>query len=433
MIVIVSRLFQPAPADVSALESAISALERAISALESEINALDNSAAPWEHWAWFFTFLVVLGVAIELWIIRHDWREEMETWAIFDFIGVVRVPSRPSAKKLWVEIASVLLITLGVAGELGVGVEIGLINGALRGKAAELRSKGDELRSKSDQLLALITKQAGDAVASAKAANEELDKVKKKANELDSELSETTSQLADVEAKRAKLEQSLRNMADCTAPRVIPPWSMGFTKYFDPLKPYHDWNALIEYVPNDAETLRAVSNLNDALSSAGWHVSAKRINELFDGVEIRGFEFPNADQRHRTPEMAVVEHRAQAVADAVVVYLHSYDWDAKRGWPSDSDRDTDLIPQNGIRIRVGLYPPVTFVAPPAMKEWAEFFAKQEEQRKQEIKKREDETKKTTTPEEYANHERLMQLTRNAFAPLKSPCQPLEPLSPSTVP
>lgn len=148
-----------APSDASALESSISALERAISALESAVKVLESKSPPWEYSVWVFTFLVVVGVALELLVIRHEWRDDMEAWALAHF-GVLRSPGRPSRVKLRVEVASVLLITIGVMGELVVGIHIASINGELRGKSAELRSKNSELRSKSDQLLALMTAEA---------------------------------------------------------------------------------------------------------------------------------------------------------------------------------------------------------------------------------------------------------------------------------
>jgi hypothetical protein len=77
--------------------------------------------------------------------------------------GLIRFPGRPSTSKLVVEVASVLLIGLGIAGELGAGIKITIINVELRGKSADLRSKGDELRSKSNQVVALLMKQASDA------------------------------------------------------------------------------------------------------------------------------------------------------------------------------------------------------------------------------------------------------------------------------
>jgi len=145
--------------DPSALESSISALERDVSALESAVKALEISSACWEPWVWVFSALVVVGVMMELWVIRHDWREEWETFAIWHFMSATRSPSRPSRLKLWVEVLSVVFIAIGVAGELGIGVKISLINGAIRGKAGELRTKNTELRDKSNQLVALINRQ----------------------------------------------------------------------------------------------------------------------------------------------------------------------------------------------------------------------------------------------------------------------------------
>jgi hypothetical protein len=173
--VIFTHLLQSAsliPTDTSALESAISALETAISELEAEIRALNTRSVPWEHALPWFTFAVIVGVAMEWWVIRHDFREEMETWAIFDFVGVIRFPSRPSVRKLVVEIAGVALIVFGIFGELGIGLEIASINNSLRAKSTELRSKNAELRSKSNILLALVTQQAGEAADSAQKARD---------------------------------------------------------------------------------------------------------------------------------------------------------------------------------------------------------------------------------------------------------------------
>jgi hypothetical protein len=168
---IASRL----PTDSSALESSISALERAISALESAIKSLENSSMPWEWLVWGFTGLVVIGVLMEWWVIRYEYRDDMETWEFANFVGVLRSPSKPPKIKLGMEIVSVALVAIGIMGELGSGIEIQHINGLLRGKSAELRSKNAELRSKSDQLLALVTQQAGDAATSAGIARKEAD------------------------------------------------------------------------------------------------------------------------------------------------------------------------------------------------------------------------------------------------------------------
>ncbi len=146
------------PTEASALETSISALERAISALESDVATLERSL-PWEYWVYVFSSVVVVGVAMELLVIRHDWRDEMEEWALGHF-GVIRLPAKPSRGKLWLEIWSVLLIVGGIIGETGVGVRVVYIDSRIRAKSAELRSKNAELREKSDQLVGLLNDKA---------------------------------------------------------------------------------------------------------------------------------------------------------------------------------------------------------------------------------------------------------------------------------
>ena len=218
MIVILAPLtqaFSTLPTDTTPLESSISALESAIKTLE-------NSSVPWEHLVWLFTFLVVVGVAMELLVIRHEWRDDMEAWALAYF-WAVRTPDRPSRAKLWVEIVSVLLITIGIIGELGVGIKIASINGSLRVKSAELRSK-------SDQLLALVTQQAGDASQSATTAHQEAGAVKGIADAArkDAEDALAKAQIAQRELARAESDASkaqseaskVRQEVDATQKRV---------------------------------------------------------------------------------------------------------------------------------------------------------------------------------------------------------------------
>lgn len=142
------------PTDPSALERSISALEQGISVLESKIKILESSL-PWEYWIEVFTFLVAVGVVMELrviWLERHD---EMEEWALAHF-GVHWSERRPPIRKSIWGFGSVLLITVGVMGEFGVGLKIASINVRIRGESADLRDKNAELRSKSDQLVALL-------------------------------------------------------------------------------------------------------------------------------------------------------------------------------------------------------------------------------------------------------------------------------------
>lgn len=450
------------PNDASALKSSISALEISLSALEREIATLESSSTPWEHWAWLFTALVLFGVLLELWVIRHDWHDEWEIFAIWHFVGVTRSPSRPPRLKLWIEVASVLLIGIGIAGELGTGIEVALINGVLRGKSAELRSKGDELRSTSDQLLALVTEQAGDAENSAKTAREAADRAKEVADaadtraksveatakKLDVRLTTAGQKLDTVEKKRAELETSLRNLATCTAPRVIPVWNMGGPNgrhtYNEALLPFHEWTALIEYVPNDAETFRAASSLRNAFQHAGWNVPELKDNAplLSEGVEVQGFDLTAEDFLHSEPDVWA-ETRAQDVAGVVVRFLHSYNWKAERGRMNGDDAARKILPQQGIKIVVGLYPPVWFVAPPAMKDWSAVIGEEEKKRDEAEQKAEQARKDSDAKilsqlnprmaeifkKDFEAAEQRREQERKDEMQMRSPCRPLETLGP----
>jgi hypothetical protein len=124
--VIFAHLIQSAsnlPTDASALVSAISALER-------EIKAFETSSVLWEKLLPWFTALVAVGVAMELWVIWREWRDDMEAWGR----GTIRPPEYPSTMKYVIELVSVVLIVGGIVGELWIGIEITSLNGTLRSK-----------------------------------------------------------------------------------------------------------------------------------------------------------------------------------------------------------------------------------------------------------------------------------------------------------
>src|ERR1039458_6393944 len=214
---------------------------------------------------------------MELWVIRHEYRDEMEAWALAHF-GVLRSPGRPSATKLRVEVGSVLLITIGVMGELGAGIEITSINGVLRGKSAELRSKNAELRSKSDQLLALVTQQAGEAKdsaliakASAKAAGIAASKAQKKADEVE-------NKAADLLTKYTAAEKELEATFMRTRPRMM----QDNKKFQDALKGKPKADVEILFKPEDEEAYMLGAEIRARLTDirpdlgAGWTVSILR-------------------------------------------------------------------------------------------------------------------------------------------------------------
>lgn len=156
------------PSDASAFDKAICALRSSIAAAESSINTLGGKSAFWEKWpSWLSVAAVVLGVVMEFLIIRYDWHEDMEAWAL-TFFGLHRPAFRPSRRKFWVEVISVALVSIGVIGELAIGIRIAVING-------DLRRYTSDLQIDSDQLVALATLEAGSAASSANRAQHSAD------------------------------------------------------------------------------------------------------------------------------------------------------------------------------------------------------------------------------------------------------------------
>jgi hypothetical protein len=114
----------------------------------------------WEYVGFVGALLVVFGVLLELRDIWHRYGEEITTWA-FSYFGVLRSPEKPRFfKKFGIEVASVILVAAGVAGELGAGFMIESKNTELRAIDIQLRSKNAALRSKGDQLVALINERS---------------------------------------------------------------------------------------------------------------------------------------------------------------------------------------------------------------------------------------------------------------------------------
>lgn len=464
MIMVLAQAAWILPVDTSALESSISALEKAISALDSEIKSLEISSVPWEHWVWVFTFLVAIGVAMELWVIRREWDDDMEEWALAYF-WAARPPLKPPKRKLVLEIISVLLITTGVMGELGVGIKIASINSAVRTIDVELRSKNAELRSKSDQLLSLVTQEAGGAAQSAKIAHDEADTahesassalsatqeagqqtaiLKRENTELATNLSTTRAQLEAVDAKRAQLEKSLINLAVCNAPRVITSWSFNsgdsaIKSYVDPLRPMAGQMVFIEVVP-DEEARRAALNIARTLVDAHWNLQMpmKFADGLADGVSVQPsvpWIVGLADGK-QLEEMSMFR-QASEVSEKLVEFLHSYDWEAALGFPEDAQgkviHDEKVLPAGAIRIQVGLYPPAIYVSPPGQKE----LTSRMEELKQEQEKANAEAKRQRQ-ESWAKlppvvRQELEQAQEEWEAEMKSetsnngPCQVLNPL------
>ena len=374
--------------------------------------------------SWFFwsligsTVVVLIGVVIE---------------------GIEHIASGESSKTAWHKRAERIGWILVVMGVLGEGVFESFTTIA-----------DDIFQDFTSTLLRITTDQARNAAHSAEIAHKEADAVSDRAKEINRKLLRTETKLGAVETKRATLEQSLKNMAVCNSPRIIPTWSMNTPKgaswFNGPLLPLgvEQWSVFIEYEPNDAETFRAASSLATSFGLAHWWVSLKPSqHELTDGVQVQGFELSTKELTNPSVSISELQSvtRAREVAAAVVNFLHSYNWNAELGWMSQDDVERHVIPQRGIMIKVGLYPPVWYVAPPAMKNLAALNAELEKGRLEAQQKAEQAIRESNAKlfNQIQNQELVARLKaeekqdeqrrRAAMQPYISPCQPLEPLPP----
>jgi hypothetical protein len=255
---------------LSTLPSAASALQSSISALERDIAALESQSSGLEPWLGRFTLLVAIGVALEIFVVIHDYRKEVTEWRVSELI-----PERPSLIKLGIEIASIILVIVGVMGEFGVGLKISAMNG-------QLRAKGAELRGKSDQLLALVTQEAGDAEASAEGAAEaartsrlEADaatklagKAEGKAEKVGEKADEISARLDTASQQLAKIEQRVRVQG--------PRWQWledNKSEFIESLKPFAGSITTVKCGPiASPEQIRVEVDLSNFIGKegAGW-------------------------------------------------------------------------------------------------------------------------------------------------------------------
>src|ERR1035437_1437069 len=350
--------------------------QAADAAIRSDLEGLRN----WYFgWLLFTTGLVVLGLAMEAPEVWHDtvsfFKKQHKTAP--DWV-------KPVAALGWV------LIIVGVAGE---------------GVAEAFVSKADGLlQTFNNILLAEANKAAGNAKVSAEVAawaasraNTEAGRAKQKAGEvarqantLAARIANADTPLSHLEAQASKTKSDLINLAICNAPRVISNWFVtgggGTKSYADPLRPLAGQVVFIEVVP-DAEARRAALNIARTLEDAHWNVQLlKFVDGLADGVSVQPFVSPHS--RLAPESMGKPDSYWRAIevaglaADQLLDFLHSYNWQAKRGWPTDSHLNiVDVLPVGTIRIQVGLYPPAMYVNPPGQKEYTSISKEMNEQAK----------------------------------------------------
>lgn len=138
------------------------------SALANQRNSLERDLDSLESALHFWTFLVVVGLVVEFWVIFHSYKDE----AAAARAGMIKPPEYPSKRKYAVEFIATVLIAGGVAGELWAGLKTSVTSGNLRVVSHKLEAELSGDVAKANAQAAEAQKQAAESSRVAAEARE---------------------------------------------------------------------------------------------------------------------------------------------------------------------------------------------------------------------------------------------------------------------
>jgi hypothetical protein len=151
------------------------------SALRSSLASLDDCNSSLHWWFGFWTFLVALGVVLEVVFVVWEYLDELHDFRR----GIIHAPERPQTALFVVGLFGAGLVAAGVSGELWKESQIATVETCIR--------KGN------DALFLLLSKEAGEAAKSAKTAHEEADAVGQEAAALKIQLGAVAKRATDID------------------------------------------------------------------------------------------------------------------------------------------------------------------------------------------------------------------------------------------
>lgn len=164
------------------------------SAIRILVASLEVCRSTLHWWLGFWTFLVVAGVALEIVFVVWEYVEELH-----DFNrGIVHPPERPSGLLFALGLLGAALVAIGVAGELYAESKI---------ETVETR-----IRKANDELFSLLSKEAGDAMSSARDAQESAEHTKAIADELVREVTALSPRILTLDQQR-KIAATLKTFS----------------------------------------------------------------------------------------------------------------------------------------------------------------------------------------------------------------------------
>jgi len=157
-------------------------------ALKILIDSLEAHRSSLDAWLSFWTWLVVIGIVFDVLFVIHAYQGDLHEWRR----GIVSPPSRPSRRWYVFELFAVVLVALGVAGELAVEGTIGRVE--------------TQIRTANDQRASLLQQEAGDAKESSKSAADAAARAKNEADAVGKVADQAQAKIASVGKRAGQLD-----------------------------------------------------------------------------------------------------------------------------------------------------------------------------------------------------------------------------------
>ena len=235
------------------------------SALRSALASLNDCGSSLHAALHFWTWVVVVGVALEMVSVVWEYCEELH-----DFNrGVVHAPERPILLLFAMGLLGAVLVAFGVTGEV----------------IAEERIETLEtcIRAGNDTLSLLLSKEASDANQKAGEANERASKNAWEAAQLRQDVeTEKRARLTDAQKLEAEKVKRLE-LAASLLPRELDDQSGVIAK----LKSSRPMTVVFEYI-DEREPTRMAKQIAFVFWVMGWKFGRKRVDEsrIRDGISI---------------------------------------------------------------------------------------------------------------------------------------------------
>ncbi len=227
----------------SSLNSLIYSLENNISNLERYVDFL-------EMLVWIASAAVVIGVAFELLVVVHEYKSDLRGWRR----GSICSPEKPSRSMFAFELLGALLVTLGVAGELWVGIVSG--------------NRNSELRDKNRTLVGLIRQQAGNAERVGGEASERAARLEDRARSAERLQREAESRIAIAEQLTAEASLETARLRKSMMARRLTGEQRSALRS---LLRHQPLSVTIVSKFMDSESTDFADDIEGALKDAGWN------------------------------------------------------------------------------------------------------------------------------------------------------------------